>query len=127
MDRQIEPLVMDSEISGLEPLTAILKHGNDVTRFSFDYSVLPKTQPAFIPRVEDEDDLMFDPLTLQMKPPRQPAGATEPPPRKPRAAAATRATEEDGEDETRSERDAETVAEGITSDAAQGQFGLGRF
>ena len=127
MDRQIEPLIMDSEISGLEPLTAILKHGNDVTRFSFDYSVLPKTQPAFIPRVEDDDDLMFDPVTLQMKPPRQPAAATEPPPRKPRAAAATRATEEDGEDETRSERDAETVAEGITSDAAQGQFGLGRF
>ena len=35
LDRQTEPLVLDSEISGLENLHAFLKHGNYVTRFSF--------------------------------------------------------------------------------------------
>ena len=35
MDRQIEPLVMSSEIAGLEDLHSFLKLGNNVTRFSF--------------------------------------------------------------------------------------------
>jgi type IV secretory pathway TraG/TraD family ATPase VirD4 len=132
MDRQIEPLVMDSEISGLASRTAILKHGNDVTRFSFDYSVLPKTQAAFIPRDEDEDDLMFDPVTLQMKAPKQPPTAAETPkakPRKPKAAAATvpKATQGEGEGDETNARDAEVVAESITAEESQVQFPLGRF
>ncbi len=35
MDRQTEPLLLDSEISGMDPLRAYLKYGNYVARFSF--------------------------------------------------------------------------------------------
>ena len=35
VDRQIEPLVLDSEISGMDPLRAYLKFGNYVARFGF--------------------------------------------------------------------------------------------
>ena len=38
LDRQIEPLVMESEISGLEDLHAYMKYGNYVTNFSFPLS-----------------------------------------------------------------------------------------
>ena len=56
LDRQIEPLVMDSEISGLENRHAFLKLGNNVAHFHFDYMDLPQTTPGFIPRKGDEDD-----------------------------------------------------------------------
>jgi hypothetical protein len=50
LDRQIEPVVMESEISGLPDLHAFLKYGNYVTGFSFPYlDVLPVAVP-FIPR-----------------------------------------------------------------------------
>jgi hypothetical protein len=64
VDRQVEPLVMDSEISGLENRHAFLKLGNNVARFQFDYMDLPLTTPGFIPRRDDEDELPFDPKTL---------------------------------------------------------------
>src|ERR1019366_7104980 len=64
VDRQVEPLVMDSEISGLENRHAFLKLGNNVARFQFDYMDLPLTTPGFIPRLDDEDQLPFDPKTL---------------------------------------------------------------
>jgi type IV secretory pathway TraG/TraD family ATPase VirD4 len=64
VDRQVEPLVMDSEISGLENRHAFLKLGNNVARFQFDYMDLPLTTPGFIPRRDDEDQLPFDPRTL---------------------------------------------------------------
>ena len=64
VDRQVEPLVMDSEISGLENRHAFLKLGNNVARFQFDYMDLPLTTPGFIPRRDDEDQLPFDPKTL---------------------------------------------------------------
>ncbi len=67
LDRQAEPLVMDSEISGLDPMHAFLKLGNYVARFSFSYSDLPKTQPAFEPRTLEDDELSFDPKTLQSR------------------------------------------------------------
>ena len=67
LDRQAEPLVMDSEISGLDPMHAFLKLGNYVARFSFSYSDLPKTQPAFEPRMLEDDELGFDPRTLQAR------------------------------------------------------------
>jgi type IV secretory pathway TraG/TraD family ATPase VirD4 len=67
LDRQAEPLVMDSEISGLDPMHAFLKLGNYVARFSFSYSDLPKTQPAFEPRTLEDDELSFDPSTLQTR------------------------------------------------------------
>jgi type IV secretory pathway TraG/TraD family ATPase VirD4 len=69
LDRQVEPLVMDSEISGLENRHAFLKLGNNVARFHFEYMDLPLTTPGFIPRRGDEDELHFDPKTLEPKNP----------------------------------------------------------
>jgi type IV secretory pathway TraG/TraD family ATPase VirD4 len=70
VERQVEPLVLDSEISGLPDRHAFLKHGNHVARFSFAYSDIPATQPAFIERPLEDDDLEFDPKTLAKKPPQ---------------------------------------------------------
>jgi len=67
VDRQIEPLVMDSEISGLENRHAFLKLGNNVARFHFEYMDVPQTTPAFLPRKVDDDELAFDPKTLVPK------------------------------------------------------------
>ena len=64
LDRQVEPLVMDSEISGLENRHAFLKLGNNVARFHFEYMDLPLMTTGFIPRRGDEDELPFDPKTL---------------------------------------------------------------
>jgi hypothetical protein len=73
LDRQIEPLVMDSEISGLENRHAFLKLGNNVARFHFEYMDLPLTTPGFIPRRGNEDELPFDPKTLEPKNPESQA------------------------------------------------------
>jgi len=54
LDRQTEPLVLDSEISGLEPLHAYLKHGNYVAQFSFPKLEIAPTQAKFIERLEDD-------------------------------------------------------------------------
>jgi len=54
LDRQTEPLVLDSEISGLEPLHAYLKHGNYVAQFSFPKLEIATTQAKFIERLEDD-------------------------------------------------------------------------
>lgn len=70
LDRQVEPLVLDSEISGLPDKHAFLKLGNHVARFSFAYSDIPATQDAFVPRSLEDDDLSFDPKTLAKKPPK---------------------------------------------------------
>jgi type IV secretory pathway TraG/TraD family ATPase VirD4 len=67
LDRQVEPLVMDSEISGLENRHAYLKLGNNVARFHFDYMDMPQYAPGFVPRRDGEDDLPFDPRTLMAK------------------------------------------------------------
>jgi Type IV secretion-system coupling protein DNA-binding domain len=69
VERQVEPLVLDSEISGLADKHAFLKLGNHVARFSFAYNDVPATQPAFVPRQLENDDLSFDPKTLAKKPP----------------------------------------------------------
>jgi hypothetical protein len=68
VERQVEPLVLDSEISGLPDRHAFLKLNNTVARFSFAYHDIPATQPAFVPRPLDDDDLTFDPKTLAKKP-----------------------------------------------------------
>ena len=65
LDRQTDPLVMDSEISGLENRHAFLKLGNNVARFSFEYMDMPLTTPGFVPRKVEDDELPFDPKTLQ--------------------------------------------------------------
>jgi hypothetical protein len=67
LERQVEPLVLDSEISGLPDKHAFLKLGNHVARFSFEYRNIPATQPAFVPRPLDDDDLAFEPKTLAKK------------------------------------------------------------
>jgi hypothetical protein len=54
LDRQVEALVLDSEISGLENLRAFLKYGNHVTRFSFSYMNLPSEQPKFLERLVND-------------------------------------------------------------------------
>ena len=64
LDRQTDPLVMESEISGLENRHAFLKLGNNVARFSFDYMDVALTTPGFVPRRVVEDELPFDPATL---------------------------------------------------------------
>ncbi|ADV83701.1 type IV secretion system DNA-binding domain-containing protein [Terriglobus saanensis] len=70
VERQVEPLVLDSEISGLPDRHAFLKLGNHVSRFAFDYWNIPATQPAFVPRPLEDDDLTFEPVTLNKKPPK---------------------------------------------------------
>jgi hypothetical protein len=49
-ERQIEPLVMDSEISGLADLHGYLKSGNLVVRMSFPFIELPTKHPKYIER-----------------------------------------------------------------------------
>jgi hypothetical protein len=49
-ERRTEPLVLPSEISGLQRLHALLKVDNLVVPFSFPYLAPVKTQPGFIPR-----------------------------------------------------------------------------
>jgi len=50
LERQVESLVMASEISGLTPLHGYLKSGNLVVRMGFPYVTLANKQPAFIER-----------------------------------------------------------------------------
>ena len=69
VDRQIEPLVMGSEISGLDDRHAYLKLGNLVARFDFDYLDLPTPTPGFLPRQSPDGEMSFDPDTLK---PRRP-------------------------------------------------------
>jgi hypothetical protein len=69
VERQVEPLVLDSEISGLPDRHAFLKLGNHVSRFAFDYWNIPATQPAFVPRPLEDDDLPFEPKALPKRPP----------------------------------------------------------
>jgi hypothetical protein len=49
-ERQIEPLVMDSEISGLANLSGYLKSENLVVRMSFPIIALPSRHPGYIQR-----------------------------------------------------------------------------
>jgi type IV secretory pathway TraG/TraD family ATPase VirD4 len=67
LDRQVEPLVMDSEISGLENRHAFLKLGNNVARFHFEYMDMPQRTRGFIARDMEDDALGFDPITLVPK------------------------------------------------------------
>jgi type IV secretory pathway TraG/TraD family ATPase VirD4 len=49
-ERDVVPLVMDSEISGLENLHGYLKSGNLVVRMSFSFIELPTKHPRYIER-----------------------------------------------------------------------------
>jgi hypothetical protein len=50
MERQVEPLVMASEISGLPSLRGYLKLENLVVRLHFPFLHLPSRHPAFVER-----------------------------------------------------------------------------
>ncbi len=69
MDRQIEPLVMSSEIAGLEDLHSFLKLGNNVTRFSFPHMDRPLIAPSFVPGDIPETDMWLNPLAPAPQPP----------------------------------------------------------
>ena len=62
LDRQIEPLVMKSEVEGLPDLHAFVKINNYVSRFSFPPMSLPKIANALEPRVIPEHKMWFNPL-----------------------------------------------------------------
>src|SRR5262249_24720621 len=49
-ERRTEPLVLPSEISGLQRLNALLKVDNMVVSFGFPYIAPVKSQSGFIPR-----------------------------------------------------------------------------
>jgi hypothetical protein len=83
LDRQTEPLVLDSEISGLENLHAYMKHGNYVARFSFPVQEIPPSKPKFIERLKD-DFIVREPKNEQP----QPLKTETPVAREPKAAAA---------------------------------------
>jgi hypothetical protein len=60
LDRQVEPLVLESEISGLADLHAYMKHQNYVTRFSFPYFDMPVVANGFELRERPDDKLPYD-------------------------------------------------------------------
>ena len=71
MDRQIEPLVMSSEIQGLEDLHSFLKLGNNVTRFSFPHWDRDFIAPQFVPRDTPESAMWLKSVAPEK--PKQPA------------------------------------------------------
>jgi type IV secretory pathway TraG/TraD family ATPase VirD4 len=66
LERRIEPLVLPSQITGLEDRHGYLKSGNAVVPLRFPYVNVPKVQPALIERVTN---------TLPEKPPKAAAAA----------------------------------------------------
>jgi hypothetical protein len=65
LDRQVEPLVLESEISGLADLHAYMKYQNYVTRFSFPYFDMPLVADGFELRERPDDKLPYDPKGMQ--------------------------------------------------------------
>jgi hypothetical protein len=78
LDRQVEPLVLESEISGLADLHAYMKYRNYVTRFSFPYFDMPVIAPGFVRRERPDDKLPYDPLKASA--PLEKAAQTKPEP-----------------------------------------------
>jgi type IV secretory pathway TraG/TraD family ATPase VirD4 len=64
LDRQVEPLVLESEIAGLADLHAYMKYQNRVTRFSFPYIEMPEIAEGFIRRDRPDDKLPYNPIHL---------------------------------------------------------------
>jgi type IV secretory pathway TraG/TraD family ATPase VirD4 len=54
LDRQTEPLVLPSEVSGLDDLRGFLKYGNHVARFSFPVIALEEKSTGFEERPMDD-------------------------------------------------------------------------
>jgi hypothetical protein len=66
LDRQTEPLVLPSEVSGLDDLRGFLKYGNHVARFSFPFIALEEKSPGFDER--QMDDLIVPSTPLPPEP-----------------------------------------------------------
>jgi hypothetical protein len=66
LDRQTEPLVMPSEISGLDDLRGFLKYSNYVARFSFPFIALEEKHPGYLER--EMDDLIVSSTTPPAEP-----------------------------------------------------------
>jgi hypothetical protein len=71
LERQVEPLVMASEISGLAALRGYLKLGNLVVRLSFPFVDLPQTQPPFIARTRSRATFAGDDVSAAAPTPTQ--------------------------------------------------------
>ena len=65
IERQVEPLVLESEISGLPDLHAFMKYQNYVTFFSFPYFDMPEVAKPFELRERKDDRLPYDPKTVR--------------------------------------------------------------
>ncbi|MGA3131364.1 MAG: type IV secretion system DNA-binding domain-containing protein [Terracidiphilus sp.] len=65
LDRQVEPLVLESEIAGLADLHAFMKYQNYVTRFSFPYFNMPEIAKGFVRRERPDDKLPYDPARVR--------------------------------------------------------------
>src|SRR5580692_5160605 len=90
IDRQVEPLVLESEISGLADLHAYMKYQNYVTYFSFPYFDMPEIAKPFELRERTDDKLPYDPKTVRGGRPKaspaelkQESEASAPPPNMP--------------------------------------------
>ena len=75
LDRQVEPLVLESEISGLPDLHAYMKYQNYVTRFSFPYLDMPKVAEGFERRERSNDQLPLD--SMRKRAASQPVASEE--------------------------------------------------
>ncbi len=65
IERQVEPLVLESEISGLADLHAFMKYQNYVTYFSFPYFDMPEIAKPFELRERPDDRLPYDPKAIR--------------------------------------------------------------
>jgi hypothetical protein len=82
LDIQVEPAVMESEISGLPDLHAFIKYENYVTGFSFPYLDIEGYQIPFERRHLPDEKLTFDPKNIKAK---ARDGTAAPPPALPAA------------------------------------------
>ncbi len=69
LERQVEPLVMPSEISGLPSLRAYLKLENLVVRLHLPFLDLPARHPAFVERASAEPKRVPPVATTAARPP----------------------------------------------------------
>jgi len=76
LDRQTEPLVLPSEVSGLDDLRGFLKYGNHVARFSFPFVALEEKGPGFAER--KMDDLIVPSTPLPTEPEEMPRNLLTP-------------------------------------------------
>ena len=77
LDRQIEPLVMKSEVEGLPDLHTFVKINNYVSRFSFPPMSLPKIANALEPRAIPEHKMWFNPLAPEPEEESEDDGSVE--------------------------------------------------